>query len=100
MWMWAIQIFYIASKSNFQQARFAIDISYVIWYTCIYVTNNLHCVIPKMVSIWRLYEDIGLVVRQNTFDSMIWTVIKNLNPGSIFMPQISGSIAVKLHNYV
>ena len=31
-----------------------------------------------MVSIWRLYEDIGLVVRQNTFDSMIWTVIKKI----------------------
>ena len=53
-----------------------------------------------MVSIWRLYEDIGLVVMQNTFDSMIWTVIKKLNPRSIFMPQISGSMAVKLHDSV
>ena len=41
-----------------------------------------------------------MVVRQNTFDSMIWTVIKKLNPRSIFMPQISGSMAVKLHDSV
>ena len=36
MWMWAIQIFYIASKSKFQQARFAIDISQVIWFTLLW----------------------------------------------------------------
>ena len=36
MWMWAIQIFYNASKSNFQQARFAIDISQVIWFTLLW----------------------------------------------------------------
>ena len=40
------------------------------------------------------------MVRQNTFDSTIWTAIKDLNSRRIFMLQISGSIAVKLHNCV
>ena len=40
------------------------------------------------------------MVGQSTFDSMIWTFIKNLNPGSIFIPQISGSIAAQFHNCV
>ena len=66
-------------------------------YTCIYISNNLHCVLPKhdfYIKILRGYWFGGKAKHFWFYDVDSQSVIKNLNPGSIFMPQISGSIRV------
>ena len=40
MWMRAISVFHAASKSNFPEERFPIDIKQVIWFTFLRVLCN------------------------------------------------------------
>ena len=44
--------------------------------------------------IFRIIRGYWFDVGIGVFDAIVWTVMKNLNLGSIFMPQMSGSIAV------